>query len=202
MSETHPIYDAKLSEMDIAVFDLETTGLHSSQHAIIQVAAVKVDQSELGDDWMTFVDPGADHRPIPDFIQNFTGIQDDQLDGAPDLKSMMELFDGFVGTRIVAGHNVARFDLGFIRRAEIRTGVEVQSDYFIDTLKLMRRLHPDLESKTLAACGEFYGIEFDANALHDALADTRLGAQIMIKQFDDLKERGVETFSDMLQFLS
>jgi len=151
---------------------------------------------------MSFVDPGPEHRPIPDLIQDFTGIQDDQLDGAPNLKSMMETFDDFVGTRIVAGHNVARFDLGFIRRAEVRTGVEVQSDYFIDTLKLMRRLHPDLESKKLAACGTFYGIDFDASALHDALADTRLGAQVMLKQFEDLSDRGAETFSDMLQFLS
>ena len=86
MSETHPIYDAKLSEMDIAVFDLETTGLHSSKHAIIQIAAVKVDQSALSDDWMTFVDPGADYRPIPDFIQNFTGalsIEHRQLPHGP-----------------------------------------------------------------------------------------------------------------------
>lgn len=202
MSELHPIYDAKLAAMDIAVFDLETTGLHASQDAIIQVAVVEVNQSVLGEDWMSFVDPGVTHRPIPEFIQDFTGIQDAQLDGAPDLKSMMESFDNFVGTRIVAGHNVARFDLGFIRRAEIRTGVEVQSDYFIDTLKLMRRLHPDLESKKLAACGTFYGIDFDASSLHDALADTRLGAHVMLKQFDDLQNRGVETFSDMLQFLS
>ncbi|WP_293573642.1 3'-5' exonuclease [Phaeobacter sp.] len=202
MSDLHPIFDAKLSEMDIAVFDLETTGLHSSKDAIIQIAAVQVNRAELGDDWMSFIDPGPEHRPIPDFIQDFTGIQDGQLDGAPNLKSMMETFDEFVGTRIVAGHNVARFDLGFIRRAEVRTGVEVQSDYFIDTLKLMRRLHPVLESKKLAACGTFYGIDFDANALHDALADTRLGAQVMLKQFEDLSDRGVETFSDMLQFLS
>jgi len=202
MSELHPIYDAKLAAMDIAVFDLETTGLLPSKHAIVQVAAVKVNQSEIGDDWMSFVDPGAEHRPIPGFIQDFTGIQDDQLNGAPNLKSMMGRFDDFVGTRIVAGHNVGRFDLGFIRRAEVRTGVEVQSDYFIDTLKLMRRLHPDLESKKLAACGTFYGIDFDASSLHDALADTRLGAQVMLKQFDDLQDRGVETFSDMLQFLS
>lgn len=202
MSGSHPIYDAKLSSMDIAVFDLETTGLFPSKHAIIQVAGVKVSQSVLGENWVSFVNPGSSHRPIPQFIEEFTGIQDDQLDGAPDLKSMMERFDDFVGTRVVAGHNVARFDLSFIRRAEMRTGVEVQSDYFIDTLKLMRRLHPDLESKTLAACGIFYGIDFDADSLHDALADAHLGAHVMLKQIEDLRDRDVETFSDMLQFLS
>lgn len=199
---SHPIYDAKLSEMDIAVFDLETTGLYPSTHAIIQVASIKVSQSALGEEWMSFVNPGAEHRPIPDLIQEYTGIQDDQLDDAPDLKSMMQSFDAFVQTRIVAGHNVARFDLGFVRRAEVSTGVSVQSDYFIDTLKLMRRLHPDLDGKSLAECGTFYGIEFVPAALHDALADTRLSAEVMLKQFADLRDRNVVTFSDMLQFLS
>jgi DNA polymerase III epsilon subunit-like protein len=80
--------------------------------------------------------------------------------------------------------------------------VEVQSDYFIDTLKIMRRLHPDLESKSLSACATHYGIPYDPNNLHDALVDTRLGAEVMLKQFAELADRDVHTFSDMLQFLS
>lgn len=199
---SHPIYDAKLSELDIAAFDLETTGLYPSKHAIIQVASVKVSRSALGEEWVSFVNPGVGHRPIPEFIENYTGIQDDQLDGAPNLKSMMQTFDEFVETRIVAGHNVARFDLRFIRRAEVSTGVAVQSDYYIDTLKLMQKLYPDLDGKSLAECATFYGISFDPDALHDALADTRLGAEVMLKQFTDLRDRDVNTFSDMLQFLS
>jgi DNA polymerase III epsilon subunit-like protein len=195
MSTPHPLYDAKLSDLDIAVFDLETTGLYASRDAIIQVAVVRVNAGVI-------VDPGDSHRPIPEFIEDFTGIEDGQLDGQPDLNSMMTSFDGFVETRVVAGHNVARFDLGFIRRAEIRTGIEVQSDYFIDTLKVMRRLHPDLESKSLSACATHYGIPYDPNNLHDALVDTRLGAEVMLKQIAELADRDVHTFSDMLQFLS
>jgi DNA polymerase III epsilon subunit family exonuclease len=202
MSTPHPLYDAKLSDLDIAVFDLETTGLYASRDAIIQVAVVRVNAGVIGDHWMTLVDPGDSHRPIPEFIEDFTGIEDGQLDGQPDLNSMMTSFDGFVETRVVAGHNVARFDLGFIRRAEIRTGIEVQSDYFIDTLKVMRRLHPDLESKSLSACATHYGSPYDPNNLHDALVDTRLGAEVMLKQIAELADRDVHTFSDMLQFLS
>lgn len=202
MSTPHPLYDAKLSELEIAVFDLETTGLYASRDAIIQIAVVHVNAGAIAEDWMTLVDPGNGHRPIPEFIENFTGIKDSQLDGAPDLKSMMTSFDDFVETRVVAGHNVARFDLGFIRRAEVRTGVEVQSDYFIDTLKIMRRLHPDLESKSLSACATHYGIPYDPDSLHDASIDTRLGAEVMLKQIDELAHQDVKTFSDMLQFLS
>lgn len=202
MPEIHPIYDAKLIDMSIAVFDLETTGLFPSKHAIIQIAAVQVDDGQPAEEWMDYVNPGGDHRPIPAFIEEFTGIQDSQLDQAPDLTTAMQKFDVFVGTRIVAGHNVRDFDLRFIRRAEFATGIDVQSDYYIDTLKIMRRLHPQLSSKSLKACGEFYGIEFDPGSLHDALADTRLAAQVMQLQFAELGEREVETFGQMIEFLS
>ena len=202
MSEFHPIYDAKLVEMDIAVFDLETTGLFPSHHAIIQIASVHVDSASIAGDWMDFVNPGDDHRPIPSFIEEFTGIKDTQLDAAPDLSTAMSRFNDFVKLRIVAGHNVKNFDLKFIRRAESATGIDVQSDYYIDTLTIMRRLHPDLKSKKLVDCGKFYEIDFDPDSLHDALADTQLGAQVMIKQFAELKDRNVQTFSEMVEFLS
>ena len=89
MSTPHPLYDAKLSELNIAVFDLETTGLYASRDAIIQVSVVHVNAVSIGDDWMTLVDPGDDHRPIPEFIEDFTGIKDAQLDG--ELRVVAEL---------------------------------------------------------------------------------------------------------------
>lgn len=202
MTAFHPIYDAKLLDLDIAVFDLETTGLYPSRNAIIQMACVQVDAGSLGPEWESKVNPGDGPRPIPEFIEDFTGIGDSELDQAPDLSAAMAEFDTWVGTRIVAGHNVAGFDLGFIRRAEQSTGVDVQSDYFIDTLLIMRRLHPDLPQKNLGASARHYGLEVDAESQHDALYDTRLCAQLMLKQFEELAGQGVETFSDMLQFLS
>ena len=51
-------------------------------------------------------------------------------------------------------------------------------------------------------CAIAYGLEFDEDALHDALADTRLCAEVMLKQFSDLKAKNVETFDDMIAFLN
>jgi len=199
--ELHPIYDAKLIDMPISVFDLETTGLYSHKDAIIQIAVVNVDQGSPAKEWMDYVNPGKSHRPIPKSITEFTGIRDEQLTGAPTLVEAMQKFDEFVDTRIVAGHNVAGFDLKFIRRAERRTKVDVQSHYYIDTLKLMNRLHPELPSKRLAECGRFYKFDVDEKKLHDALVDTRLCAGVMLKQFEELANLDVHTFSDMLDFL-
>jgi len=199
--QLHPIFDSKLMDLAISVFDLETTGLYAHKDAIIQVAVVNVEAGEIDAEWMDYVNPGQSHRPISEFITGFTGILDSQLTTAPTLVQAMQKFDEFVGTRIVAGHNISNFDLNFIRRAEVKTGVEVQSVYYIDTLKLMRSLHPELPSKKLLDCGRFYEIDFNEEELHNALADTRLGASVMLKQFEELANQGIFTFSDMLGFI-
>ena len=202
MPDSHPLFDAPLGSLAIAVFDLETTGLHPNSDAIIQMAVVKVDEASKGDEWMELVNPGSDHRPISDWLSDFTGIKDEDLDGGLSLADAMAGFNSFVENRVVAGHNIKNFDLGFIKKAESNTGIDVQSYYFIDTLKLMRALHPELSSHTLASCAEFYDIDFDSDALHDALVDTRLTADVMLMQIDELKAINVITFMDMIQYWS
>lgn len=203
MDELHPIYDAKLSSTEISVFDLETTGLSSSKNRIIQVAIVQIAGGQIVDDgWDQFVHPGEDHLPLTDIVSNLTGITEADLEGQPDMSLVIEEFDQRVGMRFVAGHNVAGFDLKFMRKAEERHDAELQLDYYVDTLKLMRKLHPDLDSHNLASSAAHYGLEVDSDSLHNALVDTRLTAALLLKQIDELKDKGVETFDQMLNFLT
>ncbi|MEL6503580.1 MAG: 3'-5' exonuclease [Pseudomonadota bacterium] len=200
---SHPLYDTPLKELDISVFDLETTGLFAHRDRIIQVAVVQVDQNEVEDGgWMQLVHPGDDHLPLKDIVVDLTGITDDRLEGQPDMGEVLATFDGIVGTRVVAGHNVKNFDLKFIKKAESRHGIDVQSDYYIDTLKLMRKLHPQLPGHKLFQCGDHYGIPYDENALHDALEDTKLCAKVLLAQIAELEEKDVITFDDMINFLT
>jgi len=118
------------------------------------------------------------------------------------MSDIIKEFDELVGTTIVAGHNIKGFDLKFMKKAEQKYGVDIQLTYFIDTLVLMRKLHPELKSRKLADCGRFYEIEFQDNDLHDALADTRLTAEVMLAQFKELENLGVRTFGEMLDFVS
>lgn len=203
MSELHPIFDAKLSETAISVFDLETTGLSSSKNRVIQMAIVQVEQAKILDaGWSQFVHPGDDHLPLTDKVTELTKITDGDLVGQPDMSAAIVLFGERVEERFVAGHNIGSFDLKFMRKAEARYGVELQTDYYIDTIKLMRKLHPDLENHKLATCAKFYGLEVDTNNLHNALVDTKLTAELLLKQIEELSENDVSNFGDMLTFLS
>ena len=200
---SHPLYDTPLNELAISVFDLETTGLFAHKDRIIQVAVVQIDQNELEDsEWMQLVHPGDDHLPLKEIVVNLTGITDDRLEGQPDMGEVLTMFDNIVGTRVVAGHNVKNFDLKFLKKAEARHGIDVQSDYYIDTLKLMRKLHPAMSGHKLFQCGDHYGIPYDANALHDALEDTKLCAKVLLAQIAELEDKGVVTFDDMINYLS
>ncbi|WP_172294004.1 PolC-type DNA polymerase III [Pseudoruegeria sp. HB172150] len=199
---SHPLFDAALIELDIAVFDLETTGLFPHRDRIIQVALVMVDEGEIGASWEQLVNPGTTHLPLDPVVVGLTGITDARLQGQPGMDEVLPAFGTRVGTRVVAGHNVKVFDIPFVEAAERRHGVEVQTTYYVDTLKLMRRLHPELHRHRLADCASHYGLTFNEGDLHDALVDTELTARVMLKQFGELAERGVITFMDMIEFLS
>lgn len=195
-------FDSKLTELPIAVFDLETTGLFPSRNHIVQIALVPIDAGSIasgGDMWL--VNPG-DDVVIPDFVLELTNLPETEIRKAPKIDVVLPQFGAAVGSRIVAGHNVKQFDLPFVRRAEQRLGIDVQTDLYIDTLLIARKLDFPDDSKTLGACGKAYGIDFDESSLHDALADTRLCAEVLLNQFADLEEEGVTTFGDLIGWLT
>ncbi|QDU42863.1 DNA polymerase III PolC-type [Symmachiella dynata] len=199
-----PLYETKLAELEVAVFDLETSGLMPSKHRIIQIAVVLFDQGQptnnANNDWVQLVFPGEEHLPLEDVIVELTGIDTESLRGQPTIDTVLTEFDQLVNERVVSGHNVKRFDLPFIRRAESHTRIDVQSDFYIDTLLLAQKLHPGRPHK-LADEGRHYGIDFDEEELHDALADTRLCAQVLAEQIKELADHNVQTFGDMIDWL-
>ena len=64
-----------------AVVDLETTG-HSSTRGdrIIQIAIVFIENGEIGEKYVRFVNPG---KKIPAFIRQLTNIDDEDVKDAP-----------------------------------------------------------------------------------------------------------------------
>ena len=72
-----------LAETTFVVLDLETTG--AGPHigaAITEIGAVKVKAGKTLGEFETFINPG---HPIPDYIQELTGISDSMVDQAPSI---------------------------------------------------------------------------------------------------------------------
>ncbi|MCF0120731.1 MAG: PHP domain-containing protein, partial [Oscillospiraceae bacterium] len=129
---------------DIVVFDLETTGLSSTQDAITEIGAVVMSGGKEVARFQTFVDPA---RHIPHEITTLTGITDDDVRGAPSQKEAVRAFLDFVDGRPLCGHN-AGFDVGFIYEVCLRESIPFTPNY-IDTLAMARALMPEMKSHKL-----------------------------------------------------
>lgn len=161
--------------------DLETTGINPQEERIIEIGAIKViDGKECGE-YKTFINPG---RKIPARITEITGIDDSMVCDAPRFEDIFDEFQEFIEELPLLGHNVI-FDYSFIKCAAATLGKTFEKEG-IDTLKLARKLLPDVESKKLEfLCGYF---DINPGSSHRAFDDAR-SARIL---YEKLYERNPE----------
>lgn len=152
-------------------FDLETTGLSPQEHEIIEIGALKVREGKVVDRFMEFVHP---NKPITPMITNITHITNDMVAGARSCPEIIHDFLSFCEDDVLIGHNVM-FDYSFVKCSAVREGLTFEK-MGIDTLKIAKKVHPELESKSLSALCEHYKIENKAahRAYFDALATAKL----------------------------
>lgn len=91
--------------------DLETTGLDAREHEIIEIAAVRFHQGRPQERWSSLVRP---RQPIPPAVTRITGIDDRMVAYAPELEQVLPKLEAFVGSDLLVGHNLHRFDLPFL----------------------------------------------------------------------------------------
>ncbi len=142
--------------------DLETTGLDLEKDAIVEIGAVRFDETgAVLETYETLVNPG---RPLPPVVQDLTGISEREITAAPPIYLIASQLQAFLGDAPLIGHNVIGFDSVFLARA----GVITSPDLY-DTQDIASLLLPGLPEYSLAALAEGLGIAFPVR--HRALAD-------------------------------
>ena len=126
------------------VFDIETTGLSYLTDEIIEIGLLKVENGEIIDKFSKLVNP---NRRISDFINNLTGITNEDLKKAPSMNEIAKEVYDFLNGYVVVGHNVT-FDLKFLKYAFCENKISAQIEYF-DTLSLARELYPNFANHKL-----------------------------------------------------
>lgn len=152
-----------ISKRRYVAFDLETTGLSQGDDAIVEIAAVRVVNGEVTDEYQQLVDP---RKPMPAEAQEINHITDDMLKGKPTIYEALPSFLSFIGDDVLAAHN-ARFDAKFLAQACMIGRFKTPSRYF-DTMELAR-YWPEAENKKLGTLLAAAGIENDD--AHRALGD-------------------------------
>jgi DNA polymerase III subunit epsilon len=146
--------------------DVETTGGHPARHRVTEIGLVLVNRGQLESEWSSLVNPG---EPIPPSIQHFTGITDEMVRHAPFFEDIAEELAARLEGRLFVAHN-ARFDFGFLRQELRRTGRKLANQVAC-TVKLSRRLNPDLPRHNLDAVIERHGL--NCSQRHRALPDAQ-----------------------------
>lgn len=150
---------------NFTVIDLETTGFDPSFDNIIEIAALRIRGGEIVDSFSTLVKPDG---KIDGFIAELTGITNDMLSTAPTPEDIFPSVYEFIGGDIVVGHNV-NFDVNFLYDWFENILKEPFTNDFIDTMRIARKVLPDLPHHRLSDISAALGVV--PNGEHRALAD-------------------------------
>src|SRR5258707_12030568 len=167
--------------------DLETTGLHAEQDAILEVAAVKFQGATILDTMETLVAPG---RPIPFRVQRLTGIMPQLVADAPSFESISRRLQQFLGDHPIVGHSIP-FDAGFLRRQGL-----VHNNPLIDTFELATVLLPSLPSYNLGQVAQSLDVTVTPER-HRAMVDTILAMQVFLALHQRLQSIDLALLRDL-----
>ncbi len=177
---------AKKSAIRVAL-DLETTGLHPEQDAILEIAAIKFQGTEVIDTFETFVAPG---RSVPYRVQRLTGIKPEHLVGAPPFSSIARKLQAFLGDFPIVGHSIP-FDVSFLRPRGI-----ARTNPLIDTFELATVLLPSLTSYNLGQVAQALGVAVPQDR-HRAMVDTVLAMEVFLALYQRLSSVDLALLSDL-----
>lgn len=168
---------------DYTVVDIETTGMDWNFCNILEISSLKVRNKKIVGEFSELINP---HEPIPYFIRNLTGITDEMVYNAPDLEEVLIKFKDFLEQDIIVGHNV-NFDVNFLYDNFMNVFNEPLKNSFIDTLRISRKLLPELEHHKLDNLIDYYSIK--TRDKHRALNDCILTNEVYIDMCKTVYEK-------------
>lgn len=171
-------------------FDIETTGLDSQYDEIIELGAIKIENGKEIAVYHTLVKP---ENELDEFITELTGITNEMLKEAPTIREVLPNLINFIEDSIVLGHNV-NFDINFIYDNLVKEKMNPIANDFVDTLRLSRKLLPELKHHRLCDLVNYYNI--DTIRSHRSLEDVKTTIQV----FNNLEKSIIEQYLNIDAF--
>lgn len=162
--------DLSVLPEQFVVVDIETTGLDSEKHEIIEIGAIRVNRnSNMHTTFTALVKPKK--IIIPEYISELTGITSAMLEREGEkLDNVIAEFLEFAGGARLVFFN-APFDYAFLSRAANQIGAKINNPISC-ALDMARRAWPELKSYRLTDLVKLGGFNTEGN--HRALKDCEL----------------------------
>ena len=185
--------ETKLYRLPIAAIDFETTGLAAQRGDRVCEVGIVVAQGERAEVRMSsFVNPG---RQLSPKTKELTGIDERELEDAPDIQSLLPQILRTIGDLPLVMHN-APFDTYFLRDAVNSAGQSMPQNLVADTLLMARFLDRNREGNSLRQTADRYGIPRGRS--HRAADDARATALAYHALVPYLELRGVSTAGELV----
>ncbi|WP_270170134.1 3'-5' exonuclease [Paenibacillus sp. SYP-B4298] len=194
------VLDMPLTELEMVVFDLETTGFYPyNGDEILSVGGVIVRGAEPVSEGRTFYSLVNPKRKVPRHITALTGITNDMAEAAPDLMQVLHDFMEFVGKRVLIAHGSGH-DKQFLNAALWRTSKVNLTHRVLDTMMVAKWLEPKRGSYGLDELLESAGIPIADR--HHALHDSIMTAKLWHGYLKQMMSRNISTLADLYAYLS
>jgi DNA polymerase-3 subunit epsilon len=164
----------------LIVLDTETTGLNAKLgDRVIEIGCIELLGRNVTErHFHRYLNPG---REIEEGAAKVHGLTADFLADKPKFPDIAAEFVDYVSGAELVIHNAA-FDVEFLDQELALAGLKKLSDYaasVVDTLAMARELHPGKKNSLDALC-ERYMVNNSHRALHGALLDARLLAEVYL----------------------
>jgi DNA polymerase-3 subunit epsilon len=184
-----------LDDTTFVVVDVETTGLDPVADRITEIAMMKVKNGILLDEFSTLINPLV---TIPAQITSLTGIDNLMVQDAPPAREVVPAIAEFLGENIFVAHN-APFDWGFVRCTALRERGIALTNQQLCTVKLSRKILPQLPSKSLGPVTSALNITIPDR--HRASGDAFATALVLIKFLSYLRRKhDIHTIGELLRY--
>ncbi len=181
-----------IEDIVFCVVDVETNGSKADLHQVIEIGAVKVQNSKIIERFESLV-----HCvEIPEIVTKITGIDVDDTYYAPYMDSVMGEFCNFLGDGVFVGHD-AKFDYKFTSAMLERCNREPLKNIMLCTIDLAERTIP-AERYGLAFLNDLLELNPDARH-HRALDDAITTAYLLIETIKCLPAN-IKTLEHLIKF--
>ena len=194
-----PEHEPLLSALSFAVVDVETTGSNpEGGHRITEIAVVTVRDGAIAEVYESLVNP---ERSIPPFITRLTNISWDMVCDKSPFRELCDDVLRALDGHIFVAHN-AGFDWRFVSAEVARARGQELTGRRLCTVRLARRLLPQLRSRSLDWVARHYDVQIEPGRRHRAAGDALATARCLLRLLDDARGHGCERWSELERFLS
>ncbi len=183
----------RLSELVFVAFDVETTGLDSQVHRIVEVGAVRFGRDGTRETYEQLVNPGG---PMPLDAKAIHGITDEMVAGSPPISSILPDTVRFFGDSVLVAHN-AQFDIGFFNAAFAEAALEPLPNPILCTRELARSLFPGLPDYKLTTLART--LRIPPSEHHRAVADAGTSAAVFARCVERTSATWGTTLGELLR---